>query len=367
MLTAGALPGLGISSLSASDWDQIEAEAGGAQAEFWDAFFDSVDPSLPHVVLRDSAQPVPEHVDPDKLPRFFHYREDTGLRYAENIKDSELPNILGSALVSFSLAGYHPSAEDQKKIGEASLSQLQVHAMQTTPIAQYVAPLAWASLASVFYNKAAQLPTVEQLNFSSEESTSSTINHVLLPGAEGKLAVNVTLPPRNCLLHKLISAGLKAGAIAAPLLSLPAVSVPAIRAFTSFYNTLQVNHGFLINSPLKDAVASSSALNSPNMHADAIKLLNGQYVIVKTGSLGDFQSKMPSSKLVNGYLVPKDLGDTADAQAAAKDYLPTVTYAALKITVQEASNVATAETPKGTPAAVESTTPKKPSSSSSKK
>jgi hypothetical protein len=354
MLAAGALPGLRVSHLSASDLDQLAAEAGGEEAGFWDSFYDSVDPNLPHVVMRDSAQPLPEHVDPNKFPRFLHYREGTGLRFAENIKDSELPDLRGAALVSFSLAGYHPSEEDQKKIGEASLSQLQLHAVQTTPLAQYMAPLAWASLASVFHSKGGKLPTVEQLNFSSEESTSSTISHVLLPNAEGKVAVNITLPPRNSLLHKLITGGLKAGSIAAPLMSLPAISVPAIRAFTSFYNMLQENHGFIMNSPLKDAVASSAALDSPNMHADALKLLNGEYVLVPAKSIDDFQPQMASSKLVNGYLVPKSLGDNEDAQAAAKGYFKNVTYATLKISVQEAANVATAETPKGAPPAGES-------------
>jgi hypothetical protein len=181
----------------------------------------------------------------------------------------------------------------------------------------------------------------------------------LLPNAEGKFAVNITLPPRNSMLHKLISVALQGGEIAAPLVSLPAISVPAIKAFTDFYNTLQKNAGFLMNSPLKDAVASSSALNSPNMHADALKLLSGDYVIVTAKSLNDFQSAVSSAKLVDGYLVPKSLGEKEDPQTAAKAYLPTVTYATLKITVQEASNVATAETPKGAPSAggTESGTP----------
>lgn len=143
--------------------DQVAPQ--GAHELFWDSFFDDVDPTKPHVVMRDAAQPLPEHIDANKTPRFFHYHEDTGLRFAENIDRNELPKLQGAALVSVSMSGFHASDSDAKKIGDVSAAQLQLHAVQTSPIAQYIAPLAWASLATVFYSKAGKLPTVDQLNF----------------------------------------------------------------------------------------------------------------------------------------------------------------------------------------------------------
>lgn len=333
--------------------------ATGAHEEFWDAFFDDVDPSKPHVALRGAEQPLPAYVDSEKTPRYFHYQDDKGLRFAENIDRSELPKFPGPALVSVSLSGFHASDSDVKKIGEVSAAQLQLHAVQTTPIAQYIAPLAWASLATVYQKKVSKLPTVDQLNFVSEDGsgTSSSVSRVLYPKGEGKFAVNVTLPPKDSILHRMLMNGMKAAQVAAPLVSLPAISVPAIKAFTSFYNTLQQNAGFIINSPLKDVVTTDPAVDSGSMHADALKLLTGQYVVVPSGCSDALSKQMGDYKMVSGYLVPKTIGPGDDPQEVAQNSLRGITYASMKITVEPATSEMTAETPKGAPAAEDAPPP----------
>ena len=73
----------------------------------------------------------------------------------------------GAAVVSVSVSGFHSSEEDSHKIGDATSAQLQLHATQTTPMAQYIAPLAWASLASIFARSASitKLPTIEPVSY----------------------------------------------------------------------------------------------------------------------------------------------------------------------------------------------------------
>jgi hypothetical protein len=330
-------------------------EPQNANGQFWGGFFDDVDPTKPHATGargpggEPMAQPIPSHLDDTKLPRFFHYDDTNGLRYAEKIDRSELPKMDGAAVVSMSISGFRPSDSDSKRIGDASSAQLQLHATQTTPMAQYIAPLAWASLASVFGNKSAsKLPTVDQLNFVDEQGSTGTSgnNRILLPGAEGKLALTLTLPDKHSLLHKVISYGLRGASIAAPLVALPAISVPAIKAFTSFYNILVQNAGFIINSPLKDVVASYDAVDSGNMHADALKLLTGQYLIVPASSTTAIGAQMDNLKMLNGYLVPKSIPNNADPTVVAQSALPGVTYATLKVSVQPAADVALPAAPK---------------------
>jgi hypothetical protein len=335
---------------------EAAADAHSTQhAEFWGGFFDDVDPSKPHPVMsrgpggEPTAQPVPDHVQDEKLPRFFHYADPTGLRFAEKIDREELPKMDGAAVVSVSVSGFHSSEEDHHKIGEATSAQLQLHATQTTPMAQYIAPLAWASLASIFAGSASatKLPTVEQLNAVTSDGSGATSgnNRILLPRAEGKIALNLTLPDKHALLHKIISMGLQGAQLAAPLVTLPAISVPAIKAFTSFYNILVQNAGFIINSPLKDVVASYDAVDSGNMHSDALRLITGEYVIVPSHSTASLQSQMEGLKMLNGYLVPKDLPANADPATAAKAALPDVTYATLKVSVAPAEGVAVRPVP----------------------
>jgi hypothetical protein len=210
-------------------------------------------------------------------------------------------------------------------------------------MAQYIAPLAWASLASIFANSASvtKLPTIEQLNSMTADGSGGTSgnNRILLPRAEGKMALNLTLPEKHALLHKIISMGLQGAQLAAPLVTLPAISVPAIKAFTSFYNILVQNAGFIINSPLKDVVASYDAVDSGNMHSDALRLITGEYVIVPAHSTEALSSQMDGLKIINGYLVPKDLPSNADPTTAARTALPNVTYATLKVSVAPAEGV----------------------------
>lgn len=329
----------------------------GQHQQFWNGFFDDVDPTKPHATStrgpggEPTVQPLPDHVQDEKLPRFFHYDDTTGLRFADKIDRDELPKLDGAAVVSMTIGGFHSSEGDAKKIGDSTSAQLQLHATQTTPMAQYIAPLAWASMASIFYSKASKLPSVDQLNFvdSGGSTGDSGGNRILLPKAEGKLALNLTLPDRHALLHKIISYGLQGAGVAAPLVSLPAISVPAIKAFTSFYNILVQNAGFIINSPLKDVVASYDAVDSGNMHADALKLMTGSYIIVPAASTATLSAKMNDLKLINGYLVPKTIAANEDPEVVAKNVLPDVTYATLKVSVQPATDVTVPDPGKAKP------------------
>lgn len=329
---------------------EAAADAPSTQhAEFWGGFFDDVDPTKPHATMtrgpggEATPEPIPEHVQDEKLPRFFHYADHTGLRFAENIDREELPKMDGAAVLSVSVSGFHSSREDEHKIGDATSAQLALHATQTTPMAQYIAPLAWASLASIFARSAsiAKMPTIEQLNGATSDGSGGTSgnNRILLPRAEGKMALNLTLPDKHALLHKIISMGLQGAQLAAPLVTLPAISVPAIKAFTSFYNILVQNAGFIINSPLKDVVASYDAVDSGNMHSDALRMITGEYVIVPAHSTEALSSQMEGLKMLNGYLLPKDLAANADPTTAAKAALPDVTYATLKVSVAPAEGV----------------------------
>jgi hypothetical protein len=356
-----------------------DVPADNQHAQFWGGFFDDVDPSKPHATMtrgpggEATPEPVPEHVQDEKLPRFFHYADQTGLRYAEKIDREELPKMDGAAVISLSVSGFHSSQEDEHKIGDATSAQLALHATQTTPMAQYIAPLAWASLASIFARSAsiAKMPTIEQLNGATSDGSGATSgnNRILLPNAEGKMALNLTLPDKHALLHKIISMGLQGAQLAAPLVTLPAISVPAIKAFTSFYNILVQNAGFIINSPLKDVVASYDAVDSGNMHSDALRLITGEYVIVPAHSTEALSSQMEGLKILNGYLVPKDLAASADPTTAAKAALPDVTYATLKVSVAPAQSVGAPQTvpilttPTGT---TPTATPAKASSTASK-
>jgi hypothetical protein len=82
------------------------------------------------------------------------------------------------------------------------------------------------------------------------------------------------------------------------------------------------------------------------MHADALKLLTGEYLIVPASSTTAISAQMNDLQLLNGYLVPKSIAKNADPTTVAQSALPGVTYATLKVSVQPAADVALPAAPK---------------------
>ena len=104
--------------------------------------------------------------------------------------------------------------------------QLRIDATQTHAYMNLLAPLAWTAIASLKPNVAGKI-SLDDLGFKSDQATSATSN-ILLTKGTGKLAVNVSQPPNDTQFVKILKVIITGAKLVAPMVVLPAVSVPAL-------------------------------------------------------------------------------------------------------------------------------------------
>ncbi len=106
----------------------------------------------------------PKLAAPEREVRFL-YHGSKGLAYTSDIPKTSLLNHPGDVKVTISLGQFRPSRTDQTKFQHLQSGSLRVDCVQTRPMMNLFAPLAWASLASLFPDKAGKLPSLQTLGF----------------------------------------------------------------------------------------------------------------------------------------------------------------------------------------------------------
>ncbi|HTY83970.1 MAG TPA: hypothetical protein VMB19_07115 [Silvibacterium sp.] len=288
--------------------------------------------------------------DTDREPRFLHYAESTGLRWAEDIKASELPSFDDDAVITMELSGLRTGSEDHSRLAKVKFSQLHLSCQRITG-SEFLGPIVWAALATVFTDKASKIPSSPSLSWSAltrnptqpgpkdASSASSPLNHVVLNHGSGSLTVAVTTTPADSLLNKILAVTINTAKIVAPLLGFPGIALPALENFYTFYGQLEQSRkeNFLLNSTQKDVVVTQRAAASAGdlVSRNAMKLLSGEYILVPKSQEEDFAKAMPNLTVQNGFVVQQNATGAPDARIA--DAVPTVSYLTVSVKVQAAS------------------------------
>ncbi len=335
--------------------------------DFWNGFFDSVNP-----YSRNYGQKAASRGPKDQLPypgaetQYLHYRTDTKrLRYATDIERNELLDHDGDVAVSIALSQYHPGTGN----GEAKVraAQLRVDTTQIHPYMNIVAPLAWTAIASLMPDKAGKV-SLEQLGFRAPQATQGT-SKILLTQGSGKLAVNISKAASNSFFVKALNVMMQGLKVVAPLVTLPAISVPALSAFTEALSYWEDRTRFIMAGNLTTAVATQQALIDPDREDRFIGLLSGDYLVFPQVHAEELAKELPNLDLVQGYLVRKDADSNLPLPARAESAVPGITYASMRVSVQplEASSTGKPAGSKGSTEASESNSKKSHSSGKSQK
>jgi len=298
---------------------------------FWNGFFDSVNPSSQNYGNKSATRgPGDQLPDPAAETQYLHYNDTAKrLRYATDIKKEELLDHDGDVAVSIALSQYHASGEN----GDASMraAQLRVDTTQIHPYMNIVAPLAWTAIASLEPNKAGKV-SLEQLGFKTPQAQQGT-SKILLTQGTGKLAVNVSKAAATSAFVKALKIIIQGAKIAAPLVTLPAISVPALSAFTEVLSYWEDRTRFIMAGNLTTAVATRQAHADPDREDRYIGLLSGDYLMVPQKHTDDLAKVLPELDLVQGYLVRKDADPNQPLAARAQNALPGITYASMRVSV----------------------------------
>ncbi len=167
-------------------------------------------------------------------------------------------NHEGDVAVNIQLSHFRPGSG----VDKSKTQQLRIDATQTHPYMNLLAPLAWTAIAALKPNLAGKV-SLDQLGFKSDQALSATSN-ILLTKGTGKLAVNVSQPPNDAQFLKILKIMITGAKLIAPMVVLPAVSVPALSAFSEAFGYWEDRTRFVMNGNLTTAVATQQALADPD-------------------------------------------------------------------------------------------------------
>ena len=300
--------------------------------DFWNGFFDSVNPYSKTYGQKSATRgPKDQLPDPAAETQYLHYKGDSKrLRYATDIGKEELLDHDGDVAVSIALTQYRPAAGSSEATVRAA--QLRVDTTQIHPYMNIIAPLAWTAIASLEPNKAGKV-SLDQLGFRTPQAQQGT-SKILLNQGTGKLSVNVSKAASTSVFVKALNIIMQGAKIAAPIVTLPAISVPALSAFTEALSYWEDRTRFIMASNLTSAIATQQALGDPDREDRYIGLLSGDYLMLPQQHTDELAKELPNLDLVQGYLVRKDADPSLPLQTRAQNAVPGITYASMHVSVQ---------------------------------
>jgi hypothetical protein len=297
---------------------------------FWNGFFDSVNPESPAYGKKGASRgPKDKLPDTGAETQYLHFRDDVKKwRYATDISKDELLDYDGDVSVSIALSQYRPGGGD---LG-VHASQLRVDTTQIYPYMNIIAPLAWTAIASLAPDKAGKV-SLEQLGFRSAKATQAT-SKILLTRGTGKVAVNISKAASTSIFVKALNVMIAGAKMLVPMVGLPAISVPALSAFTETLSYWEDRTKFLMSGNLTTAVATRQSMNDPEREDRYISLVSGEYLMLPLKHTDELAKELPNLDMVQGYLVPKDADPNLPLATRAQSAAPGVTYASMRVSVQ---------------------------------
>ena len=333
-------PILGLLAALTPELKALQAEAPPVSMEdaphdsysFWNGFYDSVNPDVlssgQKVATRGPADQLP---DPGVQTRYLHYKSaEKKLRYASEIGGEELLDHEGDVEVGIQLSQYRPANGGTTPTEHAA--QLRLDTTQIYPFRNLLSPLAWTSIASVVSQKGEYI-SLDRLGLKTDQAVQGT-SKILLTKGTGKLAVNISRAPQTSMFMKAINIILQGLKTASPLVSLPAISIPAVSAFSQVLSYWEDRTRFIMAGNLTSAVASRQALADPKRGNPYLGLVSGDYLMVAQQHAETLTKELGNLDLVQGYLVPKDADQNLPLQKRAMSAIPDVSYFSMRVSVK---------------------------------
>lgn len=332
---------------------QPEVELPHNSPAFWNGFYDS---AINHG-SKASDRGADSLADEELETQYLHFKADEKkLRYATAIQKEELLDHEGDTAISILMNQFHSAKDDKSQ--HINPSQLRVDVTQNHPIMNILAPLAWTSLASISPDKAGKMPTLDQLHFKSDQVMNAS-GHILLTKGSGKLAVNISRTPRDSNFHKVLTLMIAGAKMAAPYIALPAVSVPAMAAFSEAFSYWENRTQFVINGNLVNAASTKTAADDQELRAPVIGLVPGDYLIVAKKDTEMLDKMLSKLMLHQGYLVHQDVDLNQQIEHIVADGRnPEITYATVRVGIQPVTG-SSSEKPAAESTSTTTTTTKK--------
>jgi hypothetical protein len=356
LLVSGALPGL-LSIPARSDaltaflfqspTGQTASEVDPQAYEFWTRFAKSITKPVESGARR-SGESVPKSAasgreragepasDPGRAPVYLHYQQESGFRSLLDVSSEELLPVDGDAVISVTVDKFKAAEEDRKAFARLQSGQLRLDLLQNKSVTQLTDLLAWSAIAGVLPLGDGTLPSVSTLRFDSP-TTWERMQNVLLPGGSGRWAINFSLQARESRWGQVLKVLVKEFGRFAPVLSLPAISVAALGAFSELYAYMH-HPGRIAVFETMPILAIATAPGWRRMNStESVPLVSGEYVLIPRKHYAAIRPRLADLEVRQGYIVPKNTaGDVIDDTALNAARIPDVTYLTLNLTVKPA-------------------------------
>jgi hypothetical protein len=330
-------------------------------SNFWDAYFEEAERDPTHVSRGSNDASL---MNPSKRVQLIH-ATDSGLIYPDGIDAKQLL-AEEDVVVTLNPAHFRPAPDDHKAISRSKGCQIRLDCIQTRPIMNLLAPMAWAGLAAwsqdkttyaptKLYNKngteiidpttkaqaqimkatAPSTPELKDLDFRDpNDPNAPTHNSVILPGGSGRLALNVRGVTTNNKLQTVLDKTVSYSAIVAPFFGFAPLAIPALRALTTLLGAVFNHQTVIMNSLPQQIVATQDAWKRPH-DSSGMKVIAGDYIAVPINQAPILKDTMDKLRIVNGWLVHQDSDKNLPPEMRAQDSkIPEVTYTSISMTVQ---------------------------------
>jgi len=175
----------------------------------------------------------------------------------------------------------------------------------------------------------------------SDDPTWQKMQNILLPGGQGRWALNLEAQKKDSLFHKIIQTIIGGLDQFAPLIGLPGIAMTALQSFNALYGAIHAMPVQIIKSNPQRVFATQDALQktgSPES-VSGLMLKSGTYVLIPANR-APAPDQLRNLHVIQGRVVPQEVRREAqgpDVDEAASETLPGVTYVTFEIEVQPTS------------------------------
>jgi hypothetical protein len=368
LLAIGAAQGL-IASPAAARVMSVLADPSSAQEvnpdydpkahEFWSGFLSSdAEPILRPTRGRGGESNV--------QPVFWHFNDKDGFKNAAALDTRKLISQ-GDVIVSVNTSAIKIAPQDQSTFDRLQNAQIRVDVAQKTAlIPSVIEPLAYTFVSGMMSSKpkssssgaagksgsggksgsagksgsGGKSPSVQSVSVA-DDPTWQKMQNIILPGGQGRWALNVEAQKKDSLFHKIMQTLIGGLGQFAPLIGLPGIAMSALQSFNSLYGAIHASPVQVIKSNPQRVFATQDAVQktgSPDS-VSGLMLKSGTYILIPANRAPSAE-QLKNLHVIQGRVVPQEVKretQQPDVDAAAADTLPGVTYVAFEIEVQPTS------------------------------
>ncbi len=378
LLAIGAVQGFGASPAAArvmagladpSSVQDINPDYDAKTYDFWSDFLSSDAEPIVH--------PTRGRGDESNVqPVFWHFNDKDGFKNAAALEiDKLIPQ--GDVAVSLNTSAIKIAPQDQSTFDRLQNAQIRVDVAQKSAILPTVIePLAYTFVSGMLSLKSASKsksltagtaarsgppaksgsvsksspaakpgsaakPSSVQSVSVADDPTWQKMQNIILPGGQGRWALNVEAQKKDSLFHKIIQTIIGGLGQFAPLIGLPGIAMSALQSFNILYGAIHASPVQVIKSNPQRVFATQDAIQktgSPES-VSGIMLKSGSYILIPANR-APAAEQFKNLHVLQGRLVPQEVKretQQPDIDAAAADTLPGVTYVTFEVEVQTTS------------------------------